>query len=45
MEFTFEIMADGGARLMKAEGPDKVVSVPDLWQDQPVRAIGEYAFL
>lgn len=44
MEFTFEIMADGGARLLKAEGADKVVSVPDLWQGHPVTDIGEYAF-
>ena len=29
MEFKFEIMTDGGARLTKAEGADKVVSVPD----------------
>lgn len=44
MEFKFEIMTDGGARLTKAEGADKVVSVPDVWEDHPVTAIGEYAF-
>ena len=31
MEFRFEIMKDGGARLLKADGEDKVVSVPDVW--------------
>ena len=44
MEFKFEIMADGSACLVKADGEDKVVSVPDLWEGHPVTAIGEYAF-
>ena len=44
MEFKFEIMTDGSARLVKAEGKDKVVSLPDVWNDHPVTAIGEYAF-
>ena len=44
MEFRFEIMKDGGARLLKADGEDKVVSVPDVWENHPVTVIGEYAF-
>ena len=44
MEFKFEVMADGAARLLKAAGEDKVVSVPDVWEEHPVTVIGAYAF-
>lgn len=45
MEFKFEIMTDGSARLVKAEGKDKVVSLPDVWNDHPVTAIGDMLFM
>ena len=44
MEFKFEILQDGNARLVEAIGEDKVVSIPDTWEDHSVTVIGERAF-
>lgn len=44
MEFKFEIDADGSAKLIEALGEDEVLTIPDTWDDHPVRVIGERAF-
>ena len=44
MEFKFDILEDGSAKLVAAIGEEAVVSIPDTWQEHPVTVIGERAF-
>lgn len=44
MNYKFEITGDGEARLVKAEGDDRAVILPDTWEGRPVTIIGEEAF-
>lgn len=44
MEFKFELLEDGSAKLVEVMGEDEVVFIPDVWEEHPVTVIGTRAF-
>ena len=44
MNLEFERLEDGSAKLIRIEGEDEVVFIPDTWEDCPVTIIGERTF-
>ena len=44
MEFKFELLDDGSAKLTEVVGEDEVVYIPDTWEEHPITVIGTRTF-
>ncbi len=44
MNLEFERLDDGSVKLVRVDGEDEVVFIPDTWEDCPVTVIGERTF-